>query len=393
MHYWASISEVGALSIMRTNVLESGHEISGSFQTGSGGESTRDKLTQQALKGDVPDAAFVKGSGISRWARLGFLEKLSDIPGYELQANFVYKTIADHMRINGEAYAIPLNLHRTNLVFSNSKLLRQYNIAQPKSWDDLIAAMDVLQKNDVIPIAIGNEPWQLATIYEALVYAEAGANIYESAFVDHNLSAFRDPAFAVAFERLMQLKAYMSVNVSNKRWYKTSEQFYNNQVGFLIGGDWFNGELSTVGYYPSKNYECFPIPGTEDSFIYSLDSMVLFKQSSNAKKAAQNELANLMIDETVQAELNFVKGSLPPRSDVQLTDFNDCAIDSAKDLEEADRKGLLLPSLANGMSTSPFVTSAYLSVMGEVLDGAEFTADTFQKHLRTTLKRAQYTIK
>jgi glucose/mannose transport system substrate-binding protein len=393
MHYWASISEYGALSVMRTNVLEQGHQISGSFQTGSGGESNRDILTQKALTSDVPDAAFVKGSGVSRWARLGFLEKLSDIPGYEAKANFVYPSIAEHMSIRGDSYAIPISLHRTNLVFSNTKVLSRFNIQQPRTWDQLLSALKTLQENDVTPVVIGNESWQLATIYEALVFAEAGAEIYRSAFVEHNLSAFKDPAFAVAFDRLTQLQQYLEVNVSNKRWYKASEQFYNNQVGFLIGGDWYNGELSTVGYNPIKNYECFAMPGTENSFIYSLDSVALFKQKSEATQQAQFELANLLIDKTVQSELNLVKGSIPPRADVQLSEFNECATKSAELLKTADKNGLLLPSLANGMSTSPFVTSAYLSVLDEVLSGTVFTPDEFQKHLRTELKRAQYLIR
>lgn len=393
IHYWSSISEMGAYSLMHVNVLESGHDISGQFLTGAGGESTREKLTQMAIKGDVPDAAFVKGAGIARWARLGFLEDLSMYSGYNNDARNFYRLVEQQMSVNSKPYAVPVSLHRTNLIFSNTKLLKKHGIAEPQDWDELIRAMRQLKEKGITPLVIGKEAWQLATVYEAIVLSVGGPDLYRKAFVEHDMSAFRDPNFATAYSMLHELMAFTQVNVSNKRWYKPAEQFYNDQVGFLIGGDWFNGELSSFGYKAGKNYECFAMPGTEDAFIYSVDSVALFSTENEEKQSLQHEFASLLTSKEVQKDLNIIKGSIPPRQDVDLRGFNKCSLKSAADLKISVKERSALPSLANGMSASPFVTEAFLDVIEEVFgSNVNMSGVEFQKHLLKSLKRAQYTI-
>lgn len=393
MHYWSSISESSAYSLMRVNVMEAGHDISGTFLTGAGGESTREKLTDAALHGNAPDAAFVKGAGIARWARLGFLKDLSAYQDYRNELNNFYPVIRKQMEVNGKPYAIPVSLHRTNLVFSNDKLLQRHGISQPQSWDELISAMRELKQKGVRPLVIGEEPWQLATIYESILLSVGGADLYRQAFIENNIRAFKDPAFGVAYNRLQQLLSLASVNVSNRRWYKSAEQFYNNQVGFLMGGDWISGELSIVGYKPGKNYQCFALPGTEDAFVYSVDSVAIFDQKQAEKQQLQEQFVGLLVSEQVQREMNQAKGSISPRMDVSLKHFNQCSVQAANVFKSAERRNLVLPSLANGMSASPFVTEAYLQVISDIFtEERKLSGDEFQKHLLKSLKKAQYTI-
>ena len=393
MHYWSSISETSAYSLMRVNVMEAGHDISGTFLTGAGGESTREKLTNAALQGEAPDAAFVKGAGIARWARLGFLKELSSFKNYSNELNQFYPVIRQQMEVDGKPYAIPVSLHRTNLIFSNDKLLRQHCIEQPRTWDDLIEAMRTLKQKGVTPLVIGEEPWQLATIYESILLSVGGADLYRQAFEENNIVAFKDPAFITAYNRLQQLLSLASVNVSNSRWYKPAEQLYNNQVGFLIGGDWISGELSIMGYKPGKHYECFAVPGTENAFVYSVDSVAIFNQEEADTQQLQERFTDLLVSKQVQGEMNQAKGSIPPRMDVDLENYNQCSVQAAKVFRSAEKANLVLPSLANGMSASPFVTEAYLQVISEMFsDERKLSGDEFQKHLLKSLKKAQYTI-
>ncbi|TCS38857.1 ABC transporter substrate-binding protein [Reinekea marinisedimentorum] len=393
MHYWSSISETSAYSVMRVNVLESGHDISGTFLTGAGGESTREKLTDAALHGEAPDAAFVKGAGIARWARLGFLKDLSAYQNYRNELNQFYPIVRQQMEVNGKPYAIPVSLHRTNLVFSNEKLLQRHGITQPQNWDELISAMRTLKQRGIRPLAVGDEPWQLATIYESILLSVGGADLYRQAFVDNNIRAFKDPAFVVAYDRLQQLLSLASINVSNSRWYKPAEQFYNDQVGFLMGGDWISGELSIVGYKPGKNYQCFAMPGTENAFVYSVDSVAVFNQPEATTQNLQEQFIGLLVSEQVQREMNQVKGSIPPRMDVSLEHYSQCSVQAANVFKSAERNNLVLPSLANGMSASPFVTEAYLQVIADIFsEERKLSGDEFQKHLLKSLKKAQYTI-
>lgn len=56
---------------------------------------------------------------------------------------------------NGEYYALPLGLNYAGFIWADQALMNQYNVAVPRTYDELVTAADTLKENEQYPIAIG----------------------------------------------------------------------------------------------------------------------------------------------------------------------------------------------------------------------------------------------
>ena len=55
---------------------------------------------------------------------------------------------------------------------------------EPKTFDDFIALLDKAKAAGVIPLALGGQPWQEATMFDSVVMSTGGSDFYKKAFVD-----------------------------------------------------------------------------------------------------------------------------------------------------------------------------------------------------------------
>jgi large subunit ribosomal protein L3 len=84
----------------------------------------------------------------------------------------------------------------------------------------------------------------------------------------------------------------------------------------------------------------------------------------------QRTQQNLEIVRTdAERGLLFVKGSVPARTDVPDTAFDDCGKKGMKDLAEANTKGTLVGSMAHGHSVPASVKNAFYDVITQHFNG------------------------
>ncbi|HMQ57562.1 MAG TPA: sugar ABC transporter substrate-binding protein, partial [Rhizobiaceae bacterium] len=76
-----------------------------------------------------------------------------------------------------------------------------------------------------------------------------------------------------------------------------------------------------------------------------------------------------------QSAFNVVKGSVPARTDVPDTDFDDCGKKGMKDLAEANANGSLFGSMAHGHAAPAAVKNALYDVVTRHFNGEIATAD------------------
>jgi glucose/mannose transport system substrate-binding protein len=119
---------------------------------------------------------------------------------------------------------------------------------------------------------------------------------------------------------------------------------------------------------------CFRFPGTQGSVIFNSDMFVLFEVGEE-RRAAQEKLASAVLDPAFQSTFNVVKGSVPARTDVPDTDFDECGKKGMADLKEANEKGTLLGSLAQGYGQPTAIKNAYYDVVTNVFHGQMTAAD------------------
>lgn len=392
LHYWSSVSELSALESLKQNMKDRGHQWKDFVKSGAGGESTRDIMVSRILKGDPPSAALIKGTAIERWARLGYLRRMSNLASSQNWPSLMNPIISTHMQYQGEYVAIPINIHRTNWVWSNKKLLAELSIEEPTTWDEFIEALAKVKAAGKIPLVHGNEPWQNATLFEAIVMSTGNWEMYREAFVNHNTSVLHSDAFAEAFRRYLQLTPYLQVNKDNTSWDYAIKQVMDGEAAFQVVGDWAKGEFTANGMIAEEDFGCFPMPGSEGAFLYNVDSLAIFKLQDKNKRQGQTDLIQGVLEKPFQIAFNRAKGSIPVRKDIDKTAFDLCAQKSIEDFNEADINNSLLPSIAHGMATSPYIVDAFFNVIQTMVNDKPENSLGYQKKLARSIKKAQYVI-
>ena len=80
-------------------------------------------------------------------------------------------------------------------------------------------------------------------------------------------------------------------------------------------------------------------------------------------------MASAIEDPKFQSAFNVVKGSVPARTDVPNTDFDDCGKKGMADLAEANEKGTLFGSMAHGHAAPASVKNAMYDVITRHFNG------------------------
>jgi len=132
----------------------------------------------------APDVFFNWGGGsIKPFVDAGLLMPLDDMiakdPG--LKANFL-PSVFDTAVVDGKAYGVPMRGTQPVLLFSNTKVLADAGVAAPKTFDELLAAVQTLKAKGVTPIALGGgDQWPTLMWFEYLYDRVAGPELFQKA--------------------------------------------------------------------------------------------------------------------------------------------------------------------------------------------------------------------
>ena len=88
---------------------------------------------------------------------------------------------------------------------------------EPKTFDDFVALLDKAKAAGVIPLALGGQPWQEATMFDSVVASTGGIDFYKKAFIDLDESALKSDTMKKAFDNLAKLRAYVDPELRRPR--------------------------------------------------------------------------------------------------------------------------------------------------------------------------------
>ena len=378
LHWWTSGGEAAALNVLKEDLAGKGIGWVDMPVAGGGGEAAMTALRARVTAGDPPTAVQMLGFDIQDWAKEGALGNLDAVAAAEGWDNVIPAALQAFSKYDGHWIAAPVNVHSTNWVWINKAALDATGLGEPTNFDELVAVLDKMKEAGITPIAHGGQAWQDATIFDALVLAE-GADFYKAAFVDLDPAALGGDKMADAFTKLIKLRSYFDDNFSGRDWNLASAMVINGEAGMQFMGDWAKGEFLKAGKVPGTDFVCMRFPGTQGSVTFNSDQFAMFNVQGEGKQAAQAAMASAIESPTFQSAFNVVKGSVPARTDVPDTDFDDCGKKGMKDLAEANTAGTLFGSMAHGHGAPAAVKNATYDVItaafnGEYADGAAAAA-------------------
>ncbi len=373
LHWWTSGGEAAAVQVLKGDLESKSVGWVDMAVAGGGGEAAMTTLRARVTAGDPPTAAQMLGMDVRQWAEEGLLGNLDAVATAEGWDAVVPPAVQAFGKYDGHWVAAPVNMHRPHWVWANAKLFADNGLSMPSNWDEFFAAADKLKEAGVIPVAMGGQPWQEATAWEAVILS-ISPELYQKAIIEADAEALASPEIAQSFDIMRKLRGYVDDNFAGRDWNLATQMVIKGEAGMQIMGDWAKGEISAAGLTPGVDILCDVVPGTQGSFLFNTDFFAMFDVGDD-KTAAQQSLASSVMSPVFQETFNLTKGSIPARTDVPGDKFDACAQKSMADLAEATDAGHLYGSLAHGHGQPAAIQRAYLDVVTQHFNSDMSSAD------------------
>ncbi|MBN1890047.1 MAG: carbohydrate ABC transporter substrate-binding protein, partial [Thermoflexales bacterium] len=257
------------------------------------------------------------------------------------------------LKVDGHYYSVPVNIHRSNVLWYNKKLFADNGLQAPKSFDDFFKVAEALDARGIIPFTMGdNGPWAAAHLFEDVLVGTLGSDAYNGLWTGK--TAWGDPKVTEALENFKRMLAYVNADHSALSWDQAAQYVIDGKAGMTVMGDWADGYFVSKGF---TDYGWAASPGTDGTFVMLSDSFGLPKGAPHR----DNALAWLKVCGSFagQEAFNPLKGSIPARVDGGKATY-DAYLRSAMQ-DWATNK--LSPSVAHGAAAPEGWVTAFVDAV------------------------------
>lgn len=353
MHFWTSGGEAAAMNVVKQAAQGADIQWKDAAVAGGAGMNAYQVLQSRIASGNPPAAMQMHGEQIKQYAEGGLLLDLTDLATSKGWDKVIDPDLLSYARIDGRIVGIPFNMHRSNYIWGNKAIVDRYGGKMPATWDEFFLMADKMKADGVLPLASGGQPWQDLLLFEQVVLGGEGRDFYKAAIGEAKPEALNSPQMAHAFQTYRKVLSYTDQDRANRDWNLASAMVINGDAAFQLMGDWANGEFLKAGKVADKDYLCTPTPGTAGTFFWNADFWGFFRGLDANKVSAQQRLAEVTLDKTVQRDFNVLKGSSPSRTDVGTAGFSGCGLKSVSDREAALKSGGMIGSVSQNSGGQP----------------------------------------
>ena len=374
LHWWTSGGEAAALNVLKGDLAKEGYAWKDVPVAGGGGDAAMTALKAMVAAGTYPTASQMLGYTVLDYAAAGVMGDLTETAVKEGWDKSVPAALQKFSVYDGKWVAAPVNVHSVNWLWINKAVMDKIGGIEPKTFDDFVALLEKAKAAGVIPLALGGQNWQEATMFDSVVLSTGGPEFYKKAMNDLDEESLKSDTMKKSFDNLAKLIPYVDANFSGRDWNLATAMVIKGDALVQVMGDWAKGEFVAAKKTPDTDFLCYRFPGTDGSVIYNSDMFGMFNVPDD-QKAAQVALATATLSKSFQSAFNVVKGSVPARTDVPDTDFDACGKKGIADLKAANDGGTLFGSLAQGYGAPPAVANAYKDVVSKFVHGQITSSD------------------
>ena len=383
LHWWTSGGEAAALDVLKQDLETQGVGWQDMPVAGGGGEAAMTTLRARVTAGNAPTAVQMLGFDITDWANEGVLGNLNAVATEENWDAVVPTALRAFAKHDGNWISAPVNVHSTNWVWINKAALDAAGGKVPETWEELVSVLDAMKANGITPLAHGGQPWQDATIFDAVVLS-MGNDFYQKSMIDLDPEALSGADMTEVFNRMSTLRSYVDDNFSGRDWNLASAMVIEGKAGMQMMGDWAKGEFVKAEQTPGEDFLCIRFPGTQGSVTFNSDQFAMFGQEEGDSDA-QLKMASSIMNPVFQSAFNVVKGSAPARTDVPNDDFDDCGKKAMSDLAEANTANSLYGSMAHGHAAPAAIKNAVYDVVTQHFNG-ELSSEEAAEELANSIE-------
>ena len=350
--WWTQTSEQHAFdSVLELyNHANEGHSEADQVTGDINADEVRATLTARLLAG-APPSTFQANAGadLLRWTAMDTTDRVLDSSSRIDPLTDLFERVRLGPGVLPEAldkavragpdrlpYAVPLNIHRLNVIYYNTNALEEYarqhggesflKFAQLCPTDVATRLDHPDQKLD-LEIAVGTKNSFALTLltFENLLPAVAsqgaysgasGGTLYDELFTGSlPESQWHDPVLLA-----LQCVQYLSrsfLRNEDLSWADALHRVETGEAAFSVMGDWANGELRDA--LETFTVDAQPFPGSEDTFVFTSDTFPLPGAAPHRKES--EDLLEMLASPEAQRVFSQEKGSIPARWDIPPDEF------------------------------------------------------------------------
>ncbi|MDC3412088.1 ABC transporter substrate-binding protein [Aquibacillus sp. 3ASR75-11] len=351
--WWTAGGEANALQALLDGFESANSDIKveNAAVAGGGGSNAKAVLATR-MQGEDPPSTFQVhgGAELFQWLEADSMEPLDDLYEENGWTDIFPQKVIDMNTTDGSVYGVPIDIHRGNVLFYNKQIFDEYGIEPPKTFEDFFAAADTLQENGVTPLALGDkDPFGSSSLFETVLLGVLGPEDYSKLWTGE--LAFDSDGVREAAETFKKMLGYINDNHSSLAWQDADQLLVDGEAAMNVMGDWAEAYFVSKGWEPNKEFGWTATPGSQGSFMIVNDSFGLPKGVENPDDV--KTFLTYLGSKEGQKAFNKLKGAIPARTDVDMSEFNEYSQSAMDDFKASDSDGTLTLSLANGSAASP----------------------------------------
>ncbi len=382
--WWTGPGEEDGLRAMTRDFQQRypGVRLVNAAVSGGAGSNAKAILAGRLLANDPPDSYQRHvGLELADDIRSGKVRDLTWLYQQQGWTKVLPKGLLQKLTIDGRIYAVPVNIHRANIIWYNPNTLRALGInGPPATWHDFLTQAAAIKAKGRTPLAIGPE-WTQKHLLETVLLGELGANGYETLWTDPR--AWTQPATLAALDVYKQVLGYSDLTSSSADWQPQLDRVIDGAAVYAVMGDWAYSYLSvTKKLRWQQDFNATASPGTQGVYDFLSDSFTL---PTGARHA---DLAIKWLEEcgsvAGQDLFNPLKGSVPARTDADPTKYTGYLADALR--QWRDPRTRIVGSLTHGVVADNAWNAEIDTALGLfVQDGdvAKFAGTVAQKYGET----------
>jgi glucose/mannose transport system substrate-binding protein len=357
-------------------------ELINATVAGGAGVNFKSVLATRLQTNDPPDSYQVHaGLELASDVRTGEVEDLTYLYDQQGWKDKYPKVLLDAITINGKIYSVPVNIHRSNLLWFSPKTLRAAGIdAPPKTWSEFLSQADKFKAKNIVPLSVG-PAWTLKHLLENVLLGELGADTYTGLW--NGRTDWKSPSVLAALEMYKKVLDVSDLASAANDWQPALSKMSSGAAAYNVMGDWADAYLGRDQHLKfGTDYDVVASPGSAGLFKFLSDTFTLTRGAPHRAAAEKWLLVCGSVDG--QDAFNPQKGSIPARLDADKSKYQGYLASALADWENPATK--VVGSLTHGVvadNTWNGEIDNALGVFIQDFDAAKFADAVSKSYLAT----------
>lgn len=282
---------------------------------GGAGSNAKAVLASR-MEANNPPGTFQVHAGrgtLLSWIEAGDMAPLNSLYKQQGWYNAFPKSLLNMLTVNGNIYAVPVDMQRDNVLWYNPSIFKKYNLTPPSTFSQFFADASVLKSHGITPLALANHGnWETTLLYCDVLLGTVGPTQYENLLTGK--ASWNSSGVSQATQTFLKMMQYTNSDADALHWQQADQLVAQGQAAMNVQGDWAQGYFTTdLHLTPGTGFGWAPTPGTKGTFAMVSDAFGL--PSKLANKTPTMQFLKVLGSEKGQDTFNPLKGTFSPRKD------------------------------------------------------------------------------